>query len=364
MVFEIIEPASRRASILEVFPNHSKGEVNRAGRRLAQNEATDDDMGVIENWRASHNHILNTFQENLRRRAKLSDARTPVQRIKRLETIQNKLVRYPDMKLARMHDIVGCRVVFNNIEELERFRREFNKSRFSHIRRMKKGEHNKTFDRYDYITNPKASGYRGIHDVFEFRAKQGGQSKKAGGEKWNGLNIEVQYRTQIQHAWATAVEICDKFTENHGKFSNAPDDYLLYFQIASELLARHFEDMTGGLPEPTTEQLISDFLGLEKKHGMLHTLEGIQPSQEKFSDSRHSLLIFDEKAGTTKVLPFKLFREAVEEYFRLERESDNDVDVVLVAGEDSESVRFGFKNYFSDAREFVDYMHEACNFGI
>ena len=49
----------------------------------------------------------------------------------------------------------------------------------------------------------------------------------------------------------------------------------------------------------------------------------------------------------------------MQEYFRLERESAEEIDVVLVAADDPESVRFGFKNYFSDAKDFVDYVTEA-----
>ena len=347
--------------VREVTPKSSKNRVNLAGSRLAQNEYSPEDMDVIENWRASHNHILNTFQANLRRRAKLSNARPPVQRIKRLETIQNKLRRYPKMQLARMHDIVGCRVVFDDLGKLEEFRGEFNKSRFSHKRKSKKLSGGGEVDAYNYIINPKESGYRGIHDVFEFRAKQAGKSKAAGGERWNGLNIEIQYRTRVQHAWATAVEICDKYTENHGKFSNAPDEYLRYFQVASELLARKFEGMRSCIPDVSDADLVREFKTLEGKHGMLTTLAGIKPNDENFPDERNTLLIYNEKSGETNVMTFAKFKDAVEEYFRLEREASEGIDVVLVAADDPESVRFGFKNYFSDARDFVDYVNDACN---
>ncbi len=343
----------------EIFPDSSKSRVNRAGANLAADRATPEDLEVIENWRASHNHILNTFQANLRRRAKLSEVRTPVQRIKRLETIQNKLIRFPNMQLARMHDIVGCRVVFESLDELYSFRSEFNKSRFSHKRRMKKVANGADADAYDYVTNPKPSGYRGIHDVFEFRAKQGGKSKAAGGERWNGLNIEIQYRTKVQHAWATAVEICDNYTEHHGKFSNAPEEYLMYFQISSELLSRKFERKKSCLPEWSTADLKAKFESLEDSHRMLSTLAGIQPNDENFPAERNTLLIFNSETGETKVAVFKSFRGAVAEYFRLERDASEQVDVVLVAADDPESVRFGFKNYFSDARDFVNYVQEA-----
>ena len=90
---------------------------------------------------------------------------------------------------------------------------------------------------------------------------------------------------------------------------------------------------------------------------MLATLRGIRPSQEQFSTEKHTLLIFND--SKVDVRTFSNFREAIAEYFELERSSDSETNVVLVAADDPESVRFGFKNYFSDAREFVRLMEEV-----
>lgn len=343
----------------DIFPEHSKSAVNRAGRRLAEENHTLEDLLIIENWRAAHNYILNTFQANLRNRAKKTNARTPVQRIKRLDTIRNKLIRYPGMQFSRMHDIVGCRVIFENLEDLSQFRSDFNKSRFAHRRRVKTLPDGNRVDAYNYITNPKSSGYRGVHDVFEYKAKQSGAGRATGGEKWNGLHIEIQYRTRIPHAWATAVEICDNFTDNHGKFSNAPEEYLRYFVLASEILARTFEAETPRQLEFDTLKIISEFRDLEEQHGMLRTLRGVQPSQQDFDFQRHTILIFEEEKGHTEVLTFPDFRSAIRRYFDLERTKDPSTDVVLVAADDPDSVRFGFRNYFSDAREFVSLIDQA-----
>lgn len=267
------------------------------------------------------------------------------------------------MQFARMHDIVGCRVIFESEFDLNIFRNSFNQSRFAHRRRLKILSDGTKADAYNYIKIPKPSGYRGIHDVFEYRAKQAGRGRASGGEKWNGLNIEIQYRTTVQHAWATAVEICDNFTDNHGKFSNAPDDYLRYFLLASEMLARQFEPTTPRQLDSSNEALLSEFQFLEQQHGMLQTLRGIQPSQQDFAFDKHTLLIFTESYEETEVRTFSDFRSAVQAYFELERTKPNGVDVVLVAADDPESVRFGFKNYFSDAREFVSLI-DKCLSGL
>lgn len=61
---------------------------------------------------------------------------------------------------------------------------------------------------YNYLRDdpgPRESGYRGVHVVYEY-----GASKK----EYHGLRIELQVRTQLQHAWATAVETMDLFSRS------------------------------------------------------------------------------------------------------------------------------------------------------
>jgi ppGpp synthetase/RelA/SpoT-type nucleotidyltranferase len=98
------------------------------------------------------------------------------------------------MQLARMDDVAGCRLIFPSIPELYDFRGDFHKARFNHTRRN-------SLDKYDYIKKPKDTGYRGVHDVYEYDVR----SER--GERLKGLYVEIQYRTLVQHAWATAVEV-------------------------------------------------------------------------------------------------------------------------------------------------------------
>ena len=56
------------------FPHSPRGEVDRAGRLLAENGVADPlaighALDVINNWRSSHSFPLNTFQMTLRNRA-------------------------------------------------------------------------------------------------------------------------------------------------------------------------------------------------------------------------------------------------------------------------------------------------------
>jgi ppGpp synthetase/RelA/SpoT-type nucleotidyltranferase len=116
---------------------------------------------------------------------------TVAQRHKRKRTIFDKLERFPRMHLARMDDVAGCRLIFRTIPELYEFRDVFLKARFKHQRRN-------DLDKYDYIKHPKKTGYRGVHDVYEYDVRS------EAGRRLKGLYVEIQYRTLVQHASESA----------------------------------------------------------------------------------------------------------------------------------------------------------------
>jgi ppGpp synthetase/RelA/SpoT-type nucleotidyltranferase len=103
------------------FPGGSKSRVNRAGDRIRAGEATAEDLSVVEDWRAAHRAVLNTFQAILRERARDAGAKV-AQRHKRRRTIVDKLSRLPSMNLSRMDDVAGCRLIFRRIKDLYDFR--------------------------------------------------------------------------------------------------------------------------------------------------------------------------------------------------------------------------------------------------
>ena len=56
---------------------------------------------------------------------------------------------------------------------------------------------------------------------------------------------------------------------------------------------------------------------------------------------------------------FRSATDALRELFELEKEFP-DSDVVLVRANTSDDVRLAFRNYFSDARDFIQLMEEGC----
>lgn len=306
---------------------------------------------MLDNWRASHAYIINTFQANLRRRARGKDV-VVGQRLKRRPTIVDKLSRQPSMRLARMHDIAGCRVIFPDVNLLRDFRDSLHSSRARH--ELLNGDD----DKFNYIEKPKTSGYRGVHDVFKY------QVSSPMGEDWNGLRIEIQYRTTCQHAWATAVETADLLTKGRAKFSEGEVAYQKFWQLASEIVARTGEGDFSCLPEMENNALVAEFEGLESELHILRLLEQANEYNPLIKENIsglfprknvHNILVYPfADAGGLSIYQFPSLSHAIEQYAKLEETHAERAEVVLVRAEDRESVVRVFQNYFSDTKEFIN----------
>jgi (p)ppGpp synthase/HD superfamily hydrolase len=178
---------------------HSKGEIDRAASGLIpwwidddikQPENVTDLWNVVENWRTSHGLPLNVFQAGLRSRAKrVDDDILVAQRLKRMASVLNKLVRdeNQNMKLSQMHDLGGCRAILPTVQAVDEL---YGMYRGDEPPRSDEG----SLKCYDYIRSPKDDGYRGIHIVGRYHAHTPSR------ESWNGQRIEIQLRSRVQHA--------------------------------------------------------------------------------------------------------------------------------------------------------------------
>lgn len=326
------------------FPGGSKALVNKAGDNIRNGVNSSNDISVIEEWRASHRAVLNTFQAILRARTKHKEIIVG-QRHKRRSTIFDKLTRHPKMQLSRMDDVAGCRLIFNTINELYEFRFEFHKARFKHKLRNE-------IDKYDYIKHPKETGYRGIHDVYEYNVR----SKT--GKYLTGLLVELQYRTVVQHAWATAVEIIGFITESQPKFQKGDKRYEYAMSLASEILARAFENSKGPYPLLSNHDLVEKFVTIDKELGLLKMLKGLNSANNEIIKNKNSILILSNQ-NDLQIKSYKDAPEALRALFELEKTLPG-YDIVLVRGPTSDDIRLVYKNYFSDARDFIKFIEDGC----
>ena len=326
------------------YPGGSRSRVNRAGDRIRSANASSEDLQVVEEWRAAHRGVLNTFQAILRNRTHGKKI-TVAQRHKRKATIFDKLRRLPGMRLARMDDIAGCRLIFEDLDSLTEFRSVFHTARFKHNRRN-------DIDKYDYLKHPKSTGYRGIHDVYEYDVRS------EVGKDLAGLYVEIQYRTLVQHAWATTVELIGFVTQSQPKFQQGDTRYEKAMALASEILARAFESSKGPMPDLSDRKLVEFFLAMDKDLGLLKTLRGLNAADGAVSKKRNAILIFSP-SGELGVREYRDATDALRALFLLEKQNP-ELDIVLVRADTSDEVRLAFKNYFSDAQDFISLINRGC----
>lgn len=122
-------------------------------------------------------------------------------------------------------------MIFENIEHLLNFRVYMHET--STMRNVEHQLRHDT-DKYNYIEHPKLTGYRGIHDVYKHFPR--GAVRRQEKKPWDGLLVEVQYRTCAQHTWATAVEISDLLDGERTKFELEQSARGRFFALAREML--------------------------------------------------------------------------------------------------------------------------------
>lgn len=341
-------------------PKYNKGEVNRAGLILKDSHSSEEDTvkatEILNNWRAAHSYPLHIFQMTLKNTSKKCDENSLVaQRLKRATSIINKLRRKyegrdPTMQLSQMQDIAGCRAIVKNVDIAKKIYNDYYlKGNLKHKRVGKK----------DYISFPKRDGYRGLHVVYEYKSDKG----KA---DYNGLRVEVQIRSKLQHLWATAVETVDFFTRQAIKFSEGIPDWADFFKLVSSAFA-----MAENCPivEGTSlneKELYSKIKQKEKELEVIHRMEGWTHAMKFFNEEVKSrmkgkakffLLELDIVGGKLSIRAYiqKQEEQAIKDYSDLEKRhrGRTDYDVVLVGADTPKELEKAYPNYFVDTRDFI-----------
>lgn len=317
----------------------SNSRVRQAGEKIAANTATPDDWLTLKNFRLLHNHVLRTFRSTLSRHVDSKKRTTLAQRLKRKNTIIDKLKTGRARDLSSMHDLAGCRLIFENIQELEQYRTRLHSARFQHSRR--------NGDKYNYIRNPKPTGYRGIHDVFGYNVPSNR------GQALNGLLVEVQYRTAVQHAWATAVELSDLIHKSRVKFDRGADPKKeRFFTLVSELLSRHFEKMNGPIPAIGAKELRDEIRALDSEIHLIRDFKKLNKAKIDWPKKRRSIILrFDDVELHT--YSFSSSNAASTRLYELETQFPDD-NIVLVKGNNASQIVNSFRNYFRDSKDFVE----------
>lgn len=328
---------------------YTRNQIIRAGKTIKNPNATTQEkefaLKVIDNWREAHAYPLQVIYVHLKNMAKSNKKIIVAQRLKRLESIIKKLEREPSMSLWTIQDLGGCRFIVDSIEDVYKYYDKYRNSRIRH----------RYIKEYNYIDSPKKTGYRSLHVVYEYHSDKVDTYNK-------NMLIEIQFRTHLQHLWATAVETMGLFTKQAIKSGQGPDDVKRFFVLVSALFA--IKEKTSMVPNVANDinEIVSEIEALNAKNNYLDFLSGIKVAVDKQYDNDPKgdaeyyilKLNYNTKRLIIKRYTRKQSNLATETYNQIEMEKgEENIDAVLVRVDSFKMLKKAYPNYFSDIGEFI-----------
>ena len=275
--------------------------------------------------------------------------RIVAQRLKRFSSIYHKLARFRWLNLSQMQDIVVCRVIVQSVQQVNGLVTLYRDSKLKHI----------WDDEDDYIENPKRSGYRGFHVIYRYK------SDKV--DTYNDLKIEMQFRSILQHAWATAVETVGEFRSEALKSSRGADEWLRFFSLMGSAIAlRENAPLVPNTPHNPAElkSELRDYahrLQVEKHLRAYRT--ALKVTEEPNLQRAHYFLVeLDLQNQSLKIKGYTQSEvvKATTEYEAIERTIQEGVkDAVLISVDSLSALRRAYRNYYSDTNAFIEALKEA-----
>lgn len=279
------------------------------------------------------------------------------QRLKRMPTILDKLVREPTMQLTTMQDLGGVRAIVADVKTVYRV-----------VDKYKVRSIHKLIDERDYINAPRGKdGYRSYHLVFRYK------SNVRSAQQYNGLRIEVQIRTKLQHNWATAVETMGAILGQQLKSRQGEAAWLNFFAAVSSAFA-HIEGMPlvpgyENMSREETFKLVKKreraLNVIEKFNAFSRAMEHVEGDGKNIVHLRQGyyLLRLDLKGRTITIVPYASddAMKASQALEHLEKQAENnpDIDALLVSVGPLDELRRAYPNYFLDVSEFVGQLRKV-----
>ncbi len=157
----------------------SKSQIDRLGDRLKKGNISEDDLGMLDQYRRSYSEAYEAVVEAIRKELSLAPTGRPA---KSTPSIAEKL-RRESIRLTQIQDIAGCRIIVADIASQDEVVKSLSGlfEDVTIVDRRQKPSH----------------GYRAVHVVVRYGTKL----------------IEVQVRTGLQQLWA---EFSEKLSDVEG----------------------------------------------------------------------------------------------------------------------------------------------------
>lgn len=326
----------------------SKNQVRKAGENVKDDKATNEDYKTISLWRSKHISIMTAMVNAINKKLKVKNLKAIIvaRRLKRLSSIEFKLKRFPNMKFDTMQDIAGVRVVFKELQQVKNFQMLMENTYSKEDKKIKF----KLISTKDYIQKPKDDGYRSIHQIFE--------------HKDDKMHLELQIRTQLQHYWATAVEVLGMKGESKIKQGKGEDYHKEFFKLSSALFS-YTENTTisSKYKSLSKKDICKKIAGLNQKHNILKNLSGLAISGQNIERRANEkkdyyfIVVLNFETNTLSITGFnrKNFAEAKKFYDSYEQDSKEkqNTDVVLISLDKFKLLKQAYPNYYLDSGSFI-----------
>lgn len=177
---------------------------------------------------------------------------------------------------------------------------------------------------------------------------------------YDGLRVEIQLRTKLQHIWATAVETMGTFLGQALKSKQGEREWLDFFALVSSAFS--FLENTPQVPRfshLSKEETINQLVKMEQKLGAIEKMKNFSTVVSSMGSKKsytYHLLVLNSLKHTIEVYTYERdnFESAMIDYAKFEDEAarGSKLEPVLVSAGPMENLRKAYPNLFLDITEF------------
>lgn len=189
--------------------NLSRNQIDQLGTRLKTDDYSEDDLRLLDRFRRSYIRLYENTVNTIRNKLHLAPTGRPA---KSTNAIRDKLSR-SSMRLSQMQDVAGCRLVVEDVR----------------LQEMIVAQLMELFPGCTVVDRRKtpSNGYRAVHIIV-----------------WDGEKaMEVQVRTEPQHAWAEYAEKLADTIDPALKYGGGPQESRDILKALSNVA--HFVEQIG-----------------------------------------------------------------------------------------------------------------------
>jgi len=299
--------------------------IDRLGKKLVTNSDQDPDLLIqLQEFRVSHKEALSKVFNTVCDLSKTIRKQSIVTyRIKRIDSIIRKLERLQNRKLSKIGDIGGCRCILKNNSQVYKLRDEIGK--VFNIRKEN-----------DYFKDLQDSGYKSLHLYLDVP----GESKQ----------IELQIRNQIDHNWATLVEISDVIFDA-GLKEYSKDRKLFRFHYLLSKSTLNYKEMS------EVANIIDEYDYIEKLSEVFsRNNNAVRKQWMKIEENPNNkfFLIASNKNDIPSITSFKTFESAERSYLETYLDKSNtNLLLTHLPNPNYEQISIAYSNYILTFHSFL-----------